>query len=68
MKLNVGSADKVARIVLGVVIIALGFYFKSWWGVVGILPLLTGILNFCPAYHLIGVSTKTKVKTDKLKV
>ncbi len=68
MKLNVGSADKIARIVLGVVIIALGFYFKSWWGVVGIIPLLTGILNFCPAYHLIGVSTKTKVKTDKLKV
>lgn len=68
MKLNVGSADKIARIVLGVVIIALGFYFKSWWGVIGIIPLLTGILNFCPAYHLIGVSTKTKVKTDKLKV
>ena len=68
MKPNVGSPDKIARIVLGVVIIALGFYFKSWWGAVGILPLLTGILNFCPAYHLIGVSTKTKVKTDKLKV
>lgn len=68
MKPNVGSADKIARIVLGVVIVALGIYFQSWWGAVGIVPLLTGIFNFCPAYNLIGISTKSKVKTEKLKV
>jgi hypothetical protein len=68
MKANVGSADKIVRLILGVVIIALGFYFKSWWGAVGIVPVLTGLLNFCPAYSLIGVSTKTKVETEKLKV
>ncbi len=66
MKTNVGSADKIIRIVLGIVIIVLGFVFQSWWGLIGVVVLLTGILNFCPAYALIGVSTKAKVKPDKL--
>jgi hypothetical protein len=68
MKANVGSEDRIIRIILGLVIIALGFYFKSWWGVVGIVPLVTGLLNFCPAYSLIGFSTKKKIETEKLKV
>jgi hypothetical protein len=67
MKTNVGSADRIVRFILGTVIVILGFYFKSWWGVVGIVPIITATLNFCPAYTLIGVSTKTKVKTEKLK-
>lgn len=66
MKANVGSADKIVRIILGAVIIVLGFVFNSWWGAVGIVPILTGLLNFCPAYSLLGVSTKAKVETEKL--
>ena len=68
MKANVGSADRIIRLILGAVIIVLGFYFKSWWGAIGILPLITGLVNYCPTYSLFGVSTKTKVKTEKLKV
>lgn len=68
MKANVGSADRAIRIILGAIIIILGFYFKSWWGVVGIVPILTGLLNYCPAYSLIGVSTQKKIDTEKLKV
>lgn len=68
MKANVGSADRIVRFILGAVIIALGFYFKSWWGVAGVVPITTGLLNFCPAYNLIGVSTKKKIETEKLKV
>lgn len=68
MKTNVGSADRIVRLVLGAVIILLGIYFKSWWGIIGIVPVITGLLNFCPAYSLIGVSTKKKVETEKLKV
>ena len=68
MKANVGSADRVICFILGAVIIALGFYFKSWWAVVGIVPIMTGLLNFCPVYSLIGVSTKKKIETEKLKV
>ncbi|MFZ1518916.1 MAG: DUF2892 domain-containing protein [Ignavibacteriaceae bacterium] len=67
MKANVGSTDRIVRIVLGVVIIVLGFYFNSWLGIIGIVPIITGSLNYCPAYSLIGVSTKTKIETEKLK-
>lgn len=67
MKANVGSKDRIVRIVLGVVIIVLGFYFNSWLGIIGIVPIITGSLNYCPAYSLIGVSTKTKIETEKLK-
>ncbi len=68
MKANVGGSDRIIRFVLGAVIIALGIYFKSWWGVVGVVPIMTGLLNFCPAYSLIGVSTMKKIETEKLKV
>lgn len=68
MKANVGGADRIIRIILGVLIIVLGFYFKSWWGLIGIVPMFTGLLNFCPAYTLIGVSTNKKIKSEKLKV
>ena len=68
MKANMGSADRIIRFILGVVIIALGLYFQSWWGAVGIVPFLTALINHCPAYNLIGVSTNSKVKTDKLNV
>jgi|WetSurMetagenome_2_1015567.scaffolds.fasta_scaffold1705619_2 hypothetical protein len=68
MKTNVGGADRIVRIILGLVIIVLGFIFKSWWGIIGFVPVITGLLNFCPAYTLLGVSTKKKINTEKLKV
>ena len=66
MKKNVGSTDKIIRIVPGVVIAAPGIYFKSRWGLVGIVPLAAAFMNWCPAYSLIGVSTDQKIKTGKL--
>jgi hypothetical protein len=68
LKANVGNTDRIIRFVLGAVIIVVGLYFKSWWGVVGLVPIITGLLNYCPAYNLIGVSTKKKIETEKLKV
>lgn len=61
MKKNVGSADKIIRVVLGVGVIAVGVYYQSWWGVVGILPLFTASIGRCPAYLPFGLST---CKTD----
>ena len=58
MKVNVGSADKVVRIILGLIIIVLGLVYKSWWGLIGLLPLVTALINFCPLYTLIGISTR----------
>lgn len=57
MKSNVGSTDKIIRIILGVVIIAAGFYFKTWFGLVGIVPLLTAFVSFCPLYSIVGINT-----------
>ncbi len=67
MKKNVGSADKMIRILLGVVIAALGIYFQScWWGLVAIVPLATAFMNSCPAYSLLGLSSDKKVNVEKL--
>lgn len=68
MNPNVGSADKLIRIILGAAIIIAGIFFQSWWGLIGVVPLLTALMNFCPAYSLLGISTKTKIKTEKIKV
>ncbi len=57
MKKNVGTTDKIIRIIAGVVIIGFGFYFKSWWGVIGIIPLITGLIGFCGLYSLFGINT-----------
>lgn len=61
MKINVGGVDRTVRIVAGLAIIAAGVAFKSWWGAVGALPLLTGVVRWCPAYLPFGIST-SKVK------
>ena len=57
MKANVGKADKVIRIVLGVAIIGAGTYFKSWWGAIGIVPILTAAISWCPLYTPFGIKT-----------
>jgi len=58
---NVGGTDKIFRIVLGVVILIVGWLYHSWWGLIGIVPLFTGLMNRCPAYMPLGISTcKTK--------
>lgn len=67
MKSNIGSTDKIIRIVAGLVIVALGLMFSSWWGLVGVVLLATGLMNFCPAYSLINFSTNKKVPTEKIK-
>jgi hypothetical protein len=59
MKCNVGKTDRIIRIVVGIVIIAVGFYFKSWWGAIGLIPILTAVIRFCPAY------VPLKINTDK---
>jgi hypothetical protein len=57
MQANVGSADRIIRVLIGLGLIALGVIFKSWWGVIGVVPLLTAFVSFCPLYALFGVRT-----------
>ena len=58
---NVGGLDRVARAVVGVAILGAGLYFKSWWGLLGLVPLGTAVFRFCPAYLPFGLSS-CKVK------
>lgn len=58
MKANVGGWDRGLRIVLGLVLIALAATGTvGWWGWLGVIPLLTGLVRFCPFYPLLGLST-----------
>ena len=62
MKLNVGSVDKVIRIIAGIVLLSLIFILEGnarWWGLIGLVPLITGLVGWCPAYSLIGASTRS---------
>ena len=55
---NVGSADRLLRIILGIVLIALVFVGpKTAWGWIGVIPLATGFLRTCPLYSIFGIST-----------
>ncbi len=55
---NEGTLDRVLRVVVGVVVLSLTFVGpRSMWGLVGIVPLLTGLVGFCPLYRILGVST-----------
>jgi hypothetical protein len=60
MKANVGGADRVIRIIIGLALLSLLFILPAptkWWGLVGIVPLLTAFMSFCPLYSIIGVDT-----------
>jgi len=60
MKANVGGIDKALRIIGGIVLLALFFVLEGnarWLGLIGLVPLLTGLIGWCPAYALIGVKT-----------
>jgi hypothetical protein len=61
MKKNIGSTDRIIRVIGGLIVIFIGIYFKSWWGVIGVLPIITAIIGWCPAYVPFGInSCKTK--------
>lgn len=58
MQTNVGGIDKVIRVIVGILLIALAAMgIIGVWGWIGIVPLLTGLFNFCPVYTLFGIKT-----------
>lgn len=57
MKKNVGPIDKIIRIILAIIIAALGYYYQSWWGLVAIVPFATVFMSFCSLYLIFGIST-----------
>jgi len=60
MRINVGKLDRTARIIIGLILLSLPFWLDTpwrWLGLVGLMPLTTGLAGRCPGYHLFGRNT-----------
>ena len=58
MKKNIGKIDAILRVILGIALLGLGIYLKAWWGLIGLIPLLTVLLKWCPLYVPFKISTR----------
>lgn len=65
MQKNVGTADRAIRIIIGVALLSLVFTRQDnlrWLGLIGLVPLLTAFVSWCPLYTLLGIKTCPMVK------
>ncbi len=64
MHKNIGTIDRVARIVIGLALVAIALTQPgAWWGWIGVVPLATAVVGWCPAYRLLGLRTCAIEKT-----
>ena len=65
MKINEGTIDRALRVIVGLVLVGLAATGTvGVWGWIGVAPLLTGIIGFCPGYAILGMSTCPMQKKD----
>ncbi|MCB0390579.1 MAG: DUF2892 domain-containing protein [Bdellovibrionales bacterium] len=58
MKKNIGNVERIIRVIVGLALCAMAFVGpQNMWFLIGIVPLLTGLLGWCPPYQLLGIST-----------
>lgn len=60
MKCNIGSIDRILRLVAGIGIAIGGVIFESYWGLIGVVLIATAVFRFCPLYELLGINTNKK--------
>ncbi|GJM02659.1 MAG: membrane protein [Rhodomicrobium sp.] len=61
MTRNIGNLERLIRVIAGLAILSLMFIGpQSLWGLIGIVPLLTGLIGWCPPYAMLGISTCKK--------
>ncbi len=63
MQQNVGSADKIVRVIIGLGLLSLMFLLEGnirWIGLIGVVPVLTALIGWCPAYSLFGMNTTSR--------
>lgn len=64
MKANEGTADRILRVIVGAGVLSLAFVGPHTpWGYVGVIPLLTGLVGYCPLYAILGFNTCGLPKT-----
>ena len=67
MNCNVGTADRIIRVIIAIIFAILGFVFSPWWFVITVIALLTAIFGWCGLYALTGAST-CEMPAKKLSV
>jgi len=61
MKINESSLERVIRVIAGLIILSLVFVGpQSWWGLIGLVFVVTGLVGNCPVYSILGISTCKK--------
>ncbi len=63
MKRNVGNVERIIRVVVGLAILSLVFILDGnarWFGLIGLLPIATGAMGYCPPYAMMGINTCAK--------
>ncbi len=67
MKVNEATWDRVIRVVVGLFLLSLLFWVEGnskYWGLIGLLPLITGLVGYCPAYSLLKISTRKETQSS----
>ncbi len=57
LKKNIGYLDSILRVFGGALIVAFGLYFNSYWGFIGLIPVVSGAVSFCPIYKILNTTT-----------
>jgi len=65
MQCNIGKTDKNIRLVVGLVIICVGIVVGSWWGLIGLIPVVTALVGFCPLYVPFKINTNKTASGKK---
>ncbi len=66
MQHNEGGVDRILRVIIGLALLTITLVIEGparWWGLIGILPLATALMGWCPAYSLLGINTRGKEPT-----
>ena len=61
---NEGKIDRILRVIVGVGVIAWGVMNNNWLGAIGLVPLGTALIGWCPLYAILGINTGCKTKED----
>jgi len=62
LKKNLGNLESIIRVLFGGIIIAAGIYFDSLWGLIGIIPVISGATSFCPIYQYMNIDKGTRIE------
>lgn len=65
MQCNIGKTDKIFRLVVGLAVIGVGIVVESWWGLIGLIPIGTALVGFCPLYVPFKINTNKAASGKK---